>query len=202
MKTITLNIGYLQENSYIYYDDQAKEACVIDPGGEAERIAARAAEDGLEVKYILLTHGHYDHIGGVSALKAATGAEVLAHEDEVPVLSNTRASYAAHPLEADRYLKDGDIITLGSGKLRVIHTPGHTAGSCCYYDPDNNLLFSGDTLFRESVGRHDFPTGDKAKLIDSIKTKLFALPDETWVLPGHNQETTVKNEKLKNPFVK
>jgi len=161
-------------------------------------------ENGLKLKYILLTHGHYDHIGAVDEIKIETGAQILAHAAEDALLKEADLNLSklgtgkALSITCDRLLEDGDIIELGAGKLTVIHTPGHTAGCACFYDEENNVLFSGDTLFKGTTGRYDLPTSDGNALFSSIKNKLFTLPDDTKVFPGHEAGTTIGWEKSNN----
>jgi len=191
-------------NAYFYYDEITLDACVIDPGGSADKFMEIIKENHLNLKYILLTHGHYDHIGAVNELKSLTGAQILAHKDEDALLKAADLNLSKLGtgkeiiVTCDQLLKHGDIIELGAGKLTVIHTPGHTAGGACFYDEDGGILFSGDTLFRGTVGRFDLPTSDGRALIASIKNKLFALPDEVKVLPGHDAATTIGHEKANN----
>jgi len=203
MGFLALTVGNIGENTYIYFDDVNKMAAVIDPGADAGVILELLEKKGMTVTHILLTHGHYDHTGAVEEIRGATGAAVMAHKDEENLLLNPRMSYAAAgPVKADGFLSDGDTVTVGENVLRVIHTPGHTAGSCCFHAEKEGVLFSGDTLFYESVGRYDFPTGNHNALMDSIKQKLYTLPDSTTVCPGHMGETSIRHEKAHNAFVR
>lgn len=203
----TLTVGMIGTNCYLMSDPESRETLVLDPGDEAERILSVLKEDGGRVTAIVNTHGHWDHIGANGALKEATGAPLLIHEGDAGWLGQALSLRASgmplpHPVAsppADRFLRDGEELPLGAYRLRVIHTPGHTPGGICLYLP--GLLFSGDTLFAESVGRTDLPGGARSELIHSIREKLFALPDETLVLPGHGPATTIGDERSLNPFV-
>jgi len=191
-------------NSYIYYDENTLEAAVIDPGGSADKLMDTAKENGLTIKYILLTHGHFDHIAGANELKVLSGAQVIAFEDEDELLKSADMNLSLIGMgkgviiNSDKLLKEGDFVDVGNGKLALIHTPGHTAGGVCYYDEENGILFSGDTLFKGTTGRYDLPTSDGAALFASIKKKLFTLPDDVKVLPGHEASTTIGFEKANN----
>ena len=195
------------ENVYIVGDDETKEAAVIDPGGEAERILGGIEELGVNVKYILNTHGHSDHVGGVKRVREATGALFGIHAEDIAISQRQPAGYVATlvpdfvvPPEPDMELKEGDEFRLGQITLRIIETPGHTMGSLCIQT--DGLLFSGDTLFQGSVGRTDFPGSSTEALVDSIRSKLFTeLDDETAVLPGHGAQTSIGHEKMNNRFV-
>ncbi len=197
-------VGPLQANCYILGCEQTRQAAVIDPGGDGDRILMALAKEGLKVAAILNTHGHFDHVGGNNALKSATGAPLMIHRQDAPMLIHLAASAAAWGLQAenspepDRLLEDGDSVTFGTITLQVLHTPGHTPGGISLYTP--GVVFVGDTLFAGSIGRTDFPGGDFDTLIDAIRTKLFILPDETVVYAGHMQKTTIGQEKRYNPF--
>jgi glyoxylase-like metal-dependent hydrolase (beta-lactamase superfamily II) len=199
-------VGPLDANCYIVADEIAKEAVVIDPGGEGADIAAICKQQGFLVKYIINTHGHADHIMGNAALKAATGAELLVHADDQAMLTNPHLSLAsyvgqqAEMVPPDRTLVDGEELSMGNLSIKIIHTPGHTPGGISIAVDD--CLFTGDTLFSESIGRTDFPGGSFNQLIQSIKTKLFTYPDETHVYPGHGPSTTITWEKNNNPFLR
>ena len=207
MKLIHAPAGLTYTNAYFYYDESTLEACIIDPGGSTDKLMGIIKENNLKLKYILLTHGHYDHIGAVDELKSLTGAQILAHKAEEQLLKqadmnlSTLGMGRALSITCDRLLEDGDIIELGTGKLTVIHTPGHTAGGACFYDEENGILFSGDTLFRGTTGRYDLPTSDGSALFASIRNKLFTLPDETKVFPGHEAATTIGWEKNNNQVI-
>lgn len=194
------------ENVYILADEKTKEAVVIDPGGEADRILQEIEGMGVTVKYILDTHGHMDHVGGVARVKEATGAEFGIHERDVLLLKRQPASYALRlipdyvdPPEPDLLVKEGDEFKVGEIAIKAIETPGHTMGSMCYLT--DGLLFAGDTLFQRSVGRTDFPGSSWEALVESIRGKLFQLDEEIVVLPGHGPETSIGQERLHNPFV-
>ena len=194
---------------YIYREEEGTEgespALVIDPGDRGGQIFEGLKQKGLRVEAILLTHGHFDHIWGVSELKRCSGAPVIAFEGERDVCEDSHANVsdqAGRPetVKADRYEKDGSILKLAGFTLRLIATPGHTHGSCCYYLEEERVLFSGDTLFAGSVGRTDFPTGSMSSLVRSVKEKLFILPEDVTVYPGHGEETSIGEEKRYNPY--
>lgn len=200
-----LPLGVYQANCYILYDENTKEAAVIDPGGDFELLKSYLDSKKLIVKFIFLTHGHGDHIGAIPELKAYTGAPVCIHMEDCNLLRSSRNNFSRLiggkniELEADRKLLDGEIFVLGNAKLEIIHTPGHTRGGICIKCGD--LLFSGDTLFACSVGRSDLEGGSHETLISSIKSKLLILPEETQVLPGHGPSSTIQIEKKRNPFL-
>lgn len=200
----TIPVGMLQTNCYIAADENTKETAVIDPAAEFEKIKLYIESNNLKVKYILLTHGHGDHILAVNELREYSKAPVGIHEDDKEMLGDSNLNYSfmynSKPVEekCDFTLKDGDILRLGESELRIIHTPGHTMGSIgILFGKD---LMSGDTLFAEGIGRTDLPGGDYRSILESIKEKLFILPDETVVHPGHGPYTTIGNEKDNNPF--
>lgn len=198
-------LGVAQTNCYFLYLEGSKECIVIDPADQGGNIHKALERNGFLVKAILLTHGHFDHIWGTKELRDLSGAKLYALEEEKELLMNARKNVSAqtgrpYTVDADVYLKDGEELTLAGMDFRVIATPGHTQGSCCYYFSNAGFLVSGDTLFQESVGRCDLPTGSTSSLVRSVKEKLFPLPDETKVYPGHGDSTTIGFEKKYNPF--
>jgi glyoxylase-like metal-dependent hydrolase (beta-lactamase superfamily II) len=200
-------VGVFQENCWIIGNRRTNEAICIDPGDQPEEILALAKDMGVTVKAIANSHAHVDHILGVGGVKNETGAKFLMHEGEMGIAAGavrtarmfTGQEYDPPP-DPDAYLKDGDEIDVEGVKLKVIHTPGHTPGSLSFYT--EGMLFSGDTLFRGSIGRTDLPGGDYELEMASIIDKLLELPDETLVLPGHMQETQIGIERQTNPFIR
>jgi len=199
-------VGPLASNCYIIWDKKSNEGAVIDPGYDAEKIIKIIDEYKIKVKSILLTHGHFDHIGGLAKLKFNTKADIFAHKDDLFFIQHGKESANRwgfnidQPPKPDVFLKDGDIIKIGNIKLNVIHTPGHSPGGLCYlYD---GIIFVGDTLFQGSIGRTDFKDGSIVDLTNSIRNRLYSLPDDTKVYTGHGPETTIGFEKKYNAFVK
>jgi glyoxylase-like metal-dependent hydrolase (beta-lactamase superfamily II) len=210
MKNQMFNNNDMGQNVYLYYNDYTNEGVLIDAGcsdADAKKIAAFIEENGIFVKGILLTHGHYDHIIGIYRAKRAASADIFCHEAEQEALENSKVNRSAIyglniEVTPDKLLIDGDTFQFGGTTIKVLHTPGHTPGSVCFYDEANGNLFSGDTLFRETVGRTDFPNGSHNDLIFNVKTKLLTLPDETRVYPGHGGGTIIGHEKKYNPFTR
>lgn len=205
MKIVQLEVGNLGTNCYIAYCENTKKAVVIDPGGGIDRIASILNREGLKLEAIINTHGHADHVLGNVKLKEMTGAPLWIHGDDAEMLGsgsrNLSAFIGASTScgKADRLLKDGDILSIGDFELKVLHTPGHTPGGISLLAEKE--VFVGDTLFAESIGRTDFPGGSYSQLIDSIKSRLMALDDETKVYPGHGPATTIGWERRQNPFI-
>ena len=201
-----LEVGPIMANCFIVGCENTKEAVVIDPGDEADRILLKLADLGLKVKCLVNTHGHFDHVGGNKRMKEVTAAPLGIHPEDEPMLMELSASAARFGLSAensppaDLALEDGDTIQFGQITLTVIHTPGHSRGGICLHTPGH--LFAGDTLFAGSIGRTDLPGGDYDTLIASIKTRLLSLDDDTVVYTGHGPETTIGNEKRMNPFLR
>ncbi len=205
MKIIAMEVGSLGTNCYIVYCEQSRKAAVIDPGGDASAIISRITQENLVVEYIINTHGHADHIAANAKVKEATGAMILIHQADADMLTSAHRNLSAFMGggitggAAGRILKDGDTIEIGSIRFKVLHTPGHTPGGISLLT--DNILFSGDTLFAESIGRTDFPGGSFRQLIQSIKEKLMVLPDDVTVYPGHGPQTTIGWERKMNPFI-
>jgi len=200
-----LVVGPLMANCFICGCSKTKEAVVIDPGGDADTILLSLADAKLKVKYIINTHGHFDHVSANGKMKDATGADILIHPLDAPMLEklSSNAAFFGVSVEnsppCDQTLEEGDIVSFGDVTLKVIHTPGHTPGGISLYS--NGVVFVGDTLFAGSIGRTDFPGGNFNTLISSIKTKLFNMEDDIRVFSGHGPETSIGREKRHNPFV-
>lgn len=206
LKIGKITLGVCQTNCYFVYEEGKTEVLLFDPADRGEYIYEGLKSKGFTVAAILLTHGHFDHIWGVEKLKELTGAKVYANEAErelcLDVSMNVSAAAGrACSLKPDIFLKDGEEITLAGISFKMIATPGHTEGSCCYYFEEDKILVSGDTLFQESVGRTDLPTGSMSALVRSIREKLLTLPEQVKVYPGHGDSTTIKYEKENNPFI-
>ena len=207
VKIESMVLGAVATNCYFVINEETKEAIVIDPADRADRILKKAAEEGLTLAAVLLTHGHGDHIMAVPELREKTGIPVYACKAEEELLADPNQNLSAMlfgkplSLKADVWTCDEQELTVAGMKFRVLFTPGHTPGGCCYYSREAGVLFSGDTLFCGSVGRTDFPGGSMGTLTRSIREKLMPLPDETAVYAGHQDETTVGAERRYNPFL-
>ena len=193
----------IENNNYLIIDEDSREAALIDCSYMDENILLELKKQNASLKYVLLTHGHFDHIGGLNDLP--DGAEVLMHADDMEWINevNTYLPMIGMPTmgipKIDRHVVDNEIIRLGNTEIKIIHTPGHTQGGVCFYT--NGSLFSGDTIFRESVGRCDLPGGDFNQIVDSIEQRIFELPEDTVIYPGHGKTTTVGWEKIHNSFM-
>lgn len=206
MKVEKFVIGMLQTNCYLVQNEESKECFLVDPAICPEELVGHIKSEGLKLKAILLTHGHFDHIMGLDGFLKEFPVPVYAHEEEQGLLNdsvlNASAEYGPGYTFSDaEYLKDGQKLTAAGMEIEVLYTPGHTIGGCCYYIPAEGVLFSGDTLFWASIGRGDLPTGSYSELVRSIQDKLMRLPGKTKVYPGHMQETTIGFEKIHNPFI-
>lgn len=199
-------IGSYQTNCYFLFREETKKAIVIDPADNGKMIYDKLTQNGFAVEAILLTHGHFDHIWGSKELRELSGAKIYALDKEQTLCESVDNNLSAmvggaYTVVPDEYVTDGAELTFDNISFKVIATPGHTIGSCCYYVEKAGILISGDTLFQESTGRTDFPTGSMSSIVRSIREKLFVLPEETKVYPGHGDSTTIGYEKKYNPFV-
>jgi len=201
-----LEVGPIMANCFILGCESTKKAVVVDPGDDADRILMELSKLELKVKYLVNTHGHFDHVGANKRMKETTGADIAIHPDDEIMLGELSQSASMFGLSAensppaDILLNDGDELAFGEISLKVIHTPGHSKGGICLYTPGH--LFAGDTLFKGSIGRTDLPGGDYDTLIASIKTKLLGIDDDTIVYTGHGPETSIGDEKRMNPFLR
>lgn len=219
MKIESYCVGPVQTNCYFAINELTKEMFIVDPGDEAPMLAGKIREKGYLPKAILLTHGHFDHAGAAEELSellsVSHGSVCPAEQKAVPVYAcETEKETLKDPARnvsgmagkrevyhADIYVKDEQILTIAGFSIRVLHTPGHTSGGCCYYIPKEDVLFSGDTLFCQSVGRTDFPGGSMSRIVQSIREKLMILPEQTEVYPGHMDTTSIGRERMWNPYL-
>ena len=202
-----LVVGAFAENCWVIGNKRTGEAICVDPGGDADEVLAMARDMGVRIKYIANSHAHIDHILGVGAVQQATGAKFLLHAGDLDLARGAAGSAKRlmgidieQPPDPDAFLGDNDDIDVDGLKLKVLYTPGHTRGSVCFYA--NGILFAGDTLFQGSVGRTDLPGGDEREELASIVDRLLVLPDDTVVLPGHMAQTTIGEERQRNPYVR
>ncbi|MCI8992926.1 MAG: MBL fold metallo-hydrolase [Eubacterium sp.] len=198
-------VGPIGTNCYFLMNEDTKELLVIDPGGDGPRLIREIRQLGYTPAAVLLTHGHFDHAMSAKELKDTFSISVYAHEKEKETLENPMYNVSGmigkvQKYEADIFVKDNDVLELAGFSLKVLHTPGHTPGGVSYYAEEQKLVFSGDALFCQSIGRTDFPNGSTSQLIRSVSEKLLTLPDDVQVLPGHEQLTTVGFEKQYNPY--
>ena len=207
MKIEKFVLGPVGTNCYIVSNDDTMECFIVDVAACPPEFVSHIKNAGLTVKAVLLTHGHFDHIMGLDRFLEEFPVPVYACTAEREVLESAQLNSSAgmlgqpYTFTGARFVKDGDLLDVAGMKIQVIQTPGHTIGGCCYYIADENVLFSGDTLFRASVGRTDLPTGSISALVRSVTDRLLVLPDETRVYPGHMEETTIGYEKQYNPFL-
>ncbi len=206
MKIERFALGSLGTNCYLIVNEENQELVIVDPAVRSDYLMSHVKMKGYTPKAILLTHAHFDHVMGIDGWQEEYDLPVYLHEEEKeilikPSLNLSQMFGTEYSYDKVHCLKDGDEITLAGIAIKAIRTPGHTKGSCCYYIEDEEVLISGDTLFCQSVGRSDFPTGDAGMLINSIREKLFCLPDDTLVYPGHDRQTCIADEKRLNPFV-
>ncbi len=200
-------VGPFRENSYVLGDPVSREAVLVDPGDEPEAIEALLKREGLEARYILNTHAHIDHVGAVDHLQRKLGLPFYLHPgdqewlESLPLQGRMFGVPTSAIPKVDRWIADGDVFELGSKRIRVIHTPGHTPGGCCLWIEDDRILITGDTLFAGSIGRTDFPGGSHEQILDSIRGKLFPLGDDVTFYPGHGPPSTLGKERIDNPFV-
>lgn len=207
MKIENFVLGPVGTNCYIVSNEETKECFIVDMAACPPELVSHIKHTGVKVKAVLLTHGHFDHIMGLERFLEAFPVPVYACAAEKELLENAQLNSSAgmlgqpYTFHDALYVKDGDLLEIAGIRVQVIQTPGHTIGGCCYYIAEENVLFSGDTLFRASVGRTDLPTGSMGALVRSVTEKILILPDETRVYPGHMEETTVGYEKQYNPFL-
>ena len=205
-------VGPVGTNCYFMMNEETKEVLVIDPGASAKALYERIKESGYVPKGILLTHGHFDHAGAARSLLEYMGldgfdAEIYALDQEQETLENPTYNLsgmmggASERYKATVYVQDNDVLHLAGFEIKVLFTPGHTPGGCCYYFPQEGIVFTADTLFCGSVGRTDFPGGSISQLVSSIQTKLMTLPDDTICYPGHDMPTTIEEERIHNPYL-
>jgi hydroxyacylglutathione hydrolase len=203
----TIVVGPLGVNCLLLGDRESQEGVVVDPGADAEMILSAVKRRGLKIRYVINTHGHFDHVGSNKSVVAGTGAELLIHEKDLPLLANASRSATYYGLSVEqspepaRFLTDGMILEFGKRRIEVFHTPGHTEGGCSLYLKNEKVVITGDTLFADSVGRTDLPGGSHEILIASIRAKLLTLPDDTVVWPGHGPSTTIGAERAENPYL-
>ncbi|MDW5299915.1 MAG: MBL fold metallo-hydrolase [Sedimentibacter sp.] len=200
-----ITVGSYYSNCYIVGSDETKEAAIIDPGAEFNKIDKKIIELGVKPKMIILTHAHGDHIGAVEELVEKYGVKVYIHADDAQALIDSQTNLSKVlfgkniSINPDGMLKDGDELHLSDLKFEIIHTPGHTKGGICI--KVGNIMMTGDTLFNNSIGRTDFPGGSFEEIINSIQEKIFKYDEDIIIYPGHNSPSTIKSEKLSNPFV-
>jgi hydroxyacylglutathione hydrolase len=193
-------------NTWLLWDEESREAILVDPAAPSEELLGRVNELGLKIKFIVNTHGHGDHIGGNGWFREKLGSRIMIHSADASMLTDNRKNFSEYmgtpliPHSADILAEEGSIIELGVHQVRIIHTPGHTPGGICLLA--DKILISGDTLFEQSIGRTDLPGGDHSQIVNSIRGKLFILPDDTVVFPGHGPRTSIGMEKKNNPFVR
>lgn len=206
MKIEKFVLGSMGTNCYLLINENTKKLVVIDPATCPEYLISHVKAEGYIPKAILLTHAHFDHVMGIDGWVKEFDIPVYLHEEEKKILENpewnlSEAFGPGYSYQRTEGLTDGQMLAVSGFCFRVIHTPGHTAGGCCYYEETEGVLMSGDTLFCQSVGRSDFPTGSMATLVRSVKEKLLCLPEDTKVYPGHSEMTTIGDEKIYNPFL-
>lgn len=201
-------VGAVSTNCYFLINPSSGETLIVDPGDKAEQISGFLQRENLKPAAILLTHGHFDHILAADTLREQFGIPAYACEKERQVLGSLSMNLSGrllrhhYTMEADRYCHDGEVLQLAGFTIHVLETPGHTPGGCCYYLPSEEVLFCGDTLFYESIGRTDFEGGSYEALVSSVREKLFVLPPQTVCYPGHGEKTTIGHEKEHNPYVR
>jgi len=199
-----LQLGMFASNCYVVGDESSKDGMIIDPGAEADQIMRVVEDLGLNIKLIVLTHGHMDHVGALKEVKEVTGAQIAIHTEDAPSLQGSimrhMFSRSSEPLPSpDVLLKEGDTVDVGELHFQVLHTPGHTPGGICLLA--EGIVFTGDTLFNFGIGRADFPGASYDQEVESIRNKLMPLPDNTIVCPGHGPDTTIGVERKVNPFL-
>ena len=207
MKIYDFQLGHLGTNTYLIFPENSDGAILVDcPYEAAEVIPDFLKQAGRKLEAILLTHGHFDHAQAAEELAKEFGISIYAHEQEKRTLEDPSYNVSgmigcSDSYHADVFLKDEQELDMAGFHIRVLHTPGHTTGGCCYYLPYEDVLFSGDTLFAQSVGRTDFPGGSMSQIVRSIKEKLMVLPEHTTVYPGHNEATSIEAERMYNPYL-
>ena len=206
MKIENFVLGPIGTNCYIVTNEETKECFAVDMAACPKEYVNHIKAAGLTMKGLFLTHGHFDHILGIDSFLKEFPVPVYAGVEEQPVLADARLNVASmyggdYTFTGEEALEDGQELECAGIKIKVLHTPGHTIGGCCYYLPEEKVLFSGDTLFCGSIGRTDLPTGSSSTLVRSVREKLMCLPEETHVYPGHMDETTIAYEKQQNPFI-